>query len=180
ASLISAGRSRTRPSPSANATVLPSRLKAQAAAGASDATDRDGGSMLRHSGFPRSSFTVLLEAIFEAALQVLAVEVAADEDQLAGAFLAILPRRAPVGVHHHVHALEDVAPRRAVDRQDTLAAQDVAAAQLQERAHPFLEPVGIDRPVRGEAEACDFLAMVVIVAVLEEVRLELKDALQVE
>ena len=151
-SFISAGSRRTRPSPSAKAAILPSRLKAQAATGASDATEREGGSVVRHSGFPRSSFTGLLQAIFEAALQVLGVEVAADEDQLAGALLAILPRRAPVGVHHHVHALEDVALGRPVDRQDALAAQDVAAAQLQQRAHPLLELVGIDRPVGGEAD----------------------------
>ena len=44
AAFTSAGSSRTRPSPSANATVLPSRLKAQAATGASAATEREGGS----------------------------------------------------------------------------------------------------------------------------------------
>src|SRR4051812_48928032 len=180
ACLTSACSSRTRPSPSANAAILPSRLNAQAATGASAATERDGGSVVRHSGFPRSSFTSLLQAVFEAALQVLGVEVAADEDQLARALVAFLPRRAPVGVHHHVHALEDVAARRAVDRQDALAAQDVTAAQLQQRAHPFLELIGIDRAIRGEAEARDLVAMVVVVAVCEEIRLELQDALEVE
>ena len=74
----------------------------------------------------------------------------------------------------------DVALGRAVDRQDALAAQDVAAAQLQQRAHPFLELVGIDRPVGGEGQARDLVAVVVVVAVLEEVGLELEDALEVE
>src|SRR5262249_39021494 len=121
-----------------------------------------------------------LQAVFEAAFQVLAVEVAADEDKLARALLAVLPGLAPVGIHHHMHALIDVAPRRAVDRQDALAAEDVGAAQLQERAHPFLEFVGIDRPVGSEAEALHPLFVVVVMAVLEEIRLELQDALQVE
>src|SRR5262249_40769665 len=151
----------------------------QAAAGASATTERDGGSVVRHSGLARSSFTSL-QAVFEAALEVLGVEVAADEDELAGALLAFFPRRAPVGVHHHVHALIDVAPRSAVDRQDALAAQDVLALELQQRAHPFLEAIRIDRTVAAEREARHLVAMVVVVAVLEEVRLEFEDALQVE
>src|SRR5690349_3396942 len=119
--------------------------------------------------------SLLLQAVFEAALEVLAVEVAADEDQLARALLAVLPGRAPVGIHHHVHALVDVALGRAVDGEDTLAAQDVLAPELQQRAHPLLEPVGIDRPVGAEGEAGDLLAVIVVVAVLEEMRLELED-----
>ena len=59
ASSMSAGSRRTRPSPSAKATVAPSRLKAQAAAGASAATERAGGSVCRHAGFARSSFTAI-------------------------------------------------------------------------------------------------------------------------
>src|SRR5882672_8958927 len=131
---MSAGSRRTLPSPSANATVAPSRLKAQAAAGASAATVRAGGKVCRQAGFARSSFTRLFQAVFEAALQVLAVEVAADEDELAGALLAVLPRRTPVAVHHHVDALVDVAPRRTVDGEYSLAAEDIGTAQLQERA----------------------------------------------
>ena len=83
-------------------------------------------------------------------------------------------------VHHHVHALIDVAPRCAVDGEDALAAEDVGAAQLQERAHPLLELVGIDRTVGGERQALHLFLMVVIVAVMEEVGLELEDALQIE
>src|SRR5690242_4467262 len=79
--------------------------------------------------FARDDTGSLLKAVFEAALEVFAVEVAADEDELARALLSLLPRRAPVGIHHHVHALEDVAARRAVDRQDALAAQDVLAPE---------------------------------------------------
>src|SRR4249920_2562938 len=88
AAAISAGSRRTLPSPSAKATVAPSRLKAQAAAGASAAIERAGGRVCRHAGFARSGFTRLLEAVFEAALQVVAVEIAADEDELAGTLLA--------------------------------------------------------------------------------------------
>ena len=58
-------------------------LKAQAAAGASAATARPGGRVCRQAGFERSSFTCLLQAVVEAALEVLAVEIAADEDELA-------------------------------------------------------------------------------------------------
>ena len=79
-----------------------------------------------------------------------------------------------------MHALIDVASRRAVDGQDALAAEDVGAAQLQQRAHPLLELVGIDRPVGGERQALDLFLVVVIVAVMQEVGLELEDALQVE
>src|SRR5262249_35289876 len=140
----------------------------------------DGGRVCRQSGLPRSSFTDLLQAVFEAALEVLAVEVAADEHELARTLLAVLPRLTPVGVHHHVHALIDVALGRAVNGEDALAAQDILAAQLQQRAHPLLELVGIDRPVGAEGEAGNLLAMIVIVAVLEEVGLELEDALEVE
>src|SRR6185436_18707128 len=106
--------------------------------------ERAGGRVWRQAGFERSIFTRLLQAVFEAALQVLAVEVAADEHELARALLVGLPRHAPVAVHHHMDALVDVAARRAIDGEDALAAEDVLAAQLQERAHPFLEPVRID------------------------------------
>src|SRR5471030_106108 len=179
--LMSADNRRTRPSPSPKPTVAPSRLKAQAAMGASHATERVGGSVVCHAGFPRSSFTPgLLEAVFEAALQVIAVEIAADEDELARALLARLPRRAPARVHHHVHALVDVALGRAVDRQDALAAEDVRPLDLQERAHPLLELVGIDRLVGGDRQALHLFLMIVVVAVLEEVGFELEDAVQVE
>src|SRR5882672_93540 len=124
AAAISAGSRRTLPSPSAKATVAPSRLKAEAAAGASAAMERAGGRVCRQAGFARSSFTRLLEAVFEAALQVVAVEIAADEDELAGTLLAVLPGRTPVAVHHHMDALEDVASRRTVDGQNALAAED--------------------------------------------------------
>src|SRR6266853_1904615 len=67
---------------------------------ASAAIERAGGRVCRQAGFARSSFTRLFQAVFEAALQVLAVEVAADEDELAGTLLAVLPRRTPVAVHH--------------------------------------------------------------------------------
>src|ERR1700730_11625106 len=178
AAAISAGSSRTLPSPSAKATPAPSRLKAQAAAGASAAIERAGGRVCRQAGFARSSFTRLFQAVFEAALQVLAVEVAADEDELAGTLLAVLPRRTPVAVHHHVDALVDVAPRCAVDRQNALAAEDVGTAQLQERAHPFLELVGIDRTIGAERQAFDRFFVVVIVTVMEKVGFKFKKALQ--
>src|SRR5258708_27409463 len=77
-------------------------------------------------------------------------------------------------------ALVDVAPRRAVDGQNALAAEDIAAAQLQQRAHPFLELVGLDRALGAERHTLDLFLMVVIVAVFEEVRLEFEDALQIE
>src|SRR6267154_4361464 len=105
AAAISAGSRRTLPSPSANATVAPSRLKAQAAAGASAATVRAGGRVWRQAGFARSSFTRLFQAVFETTLEIVAVEVAADEHELARTLLALFPRRAPVAVHHHVDAL---------------------------------------------------------------------------
>src|SRR6266850_2228892 len=177
---MSAGSRRTLPSPRAKAAVVPSRLKAQAAAGASAATVRAGGRVWRQAGFARSSFTRLFQAVFETTLEIVAIEVAADEHQLARTLLIVFPRRAPVAVHHHMDALVDVAPRSAVDRQNALAAEDVAAAQLQERTHPFLELVGIDRPVGAERHALDLLLMVVIVAMLEEVRLEFEDALEIE
>src|SRR6266446_646637 len=170
---ISAGIERTLPSPRAKAAVAPSRLKAQAAAGASAATVRAGGRVWRQAGFARSSFTRLFQAVFETTLEIVAVEVAADEHELARTLLAVFPRRAPVAVHHHVDALVDVAPRRTVDGQNALAAEDVAAAQLQQRAHPFLELVGIDRAFSADRP-------VVIVAMFEEVRLEFEDALEVE
>src|SRR5712672_2111392 len=102
AAAISAGSRRTLPSPSAKATVAPSRLKAQAAAGASAVTVRAGGRVWRQAGFARSSFTRLFQAVFEAALEVIAIEVAADEHQLARTLLIVFPRRAPVAVHHHM------------------------------------------------------------------------------
>src|ERR1700682_3863866 len=76
--------------------------------------------------------------------------------------------------------LEDVAPRRAVDGQNALAAEDIGPAQLQERTHPFLELVGVDRTVGAERQALDRLLMVVVVAVMEKVGFELEDALQIE
>ena len=55
---ISAGSSRTWPSPRAKATVLPSRLKAQAATGASVARERADGRVCCQAGLARSSFTM--------------------------------------------------------------------------------------------------------------------------
>jgi len=75
AAWMSAGSSRTRPSPSAKATSELSLLKAQAATGASPAMERPGGSVCCQAGSARSSFT-LFQAVVEAALEVLAVEVA--------------------------------------------------------------------------------------------------------
>ena len=61
------------------------------------------------AGFARSSFTRLLQAIIEAALEVLAIEVAADEDDAALALLIGAPRALMIAVEDHVHALEDEA-----------------------------------------------------------------------
>src|SRR5262249_38581241 len=140
----SAGTMRTRPSPSAKP-AAPSRAKAQAVTGASQAMLRVGGGSNAQRAFKTSSFIGRNAASdlagFEALLQRLAIEIAADEDQLAAALVAVLPGIAPVGIHQHVHALEHVATRRALDIEDALGAEDVRSLALQQLAHPTLELV---------------------------------------
>src|SRR5262245_36213468 len=201
----SAGRKWTRPAPVDAASVAPSAAKASPVTNAPSSSVRAG--TLRVSAAAATS--ALERAGREAALERLAVELAADEDQLAGARIVLPPGLAPVGVHHHVHGLEDEAPILALDREHALRAQDVGALLLQHAADPHPEAVGVHRAVehagdRGDAVVVDVVVMVVVVivvmvvimivvvvimlmvmivvvpALLQELGLDREDALQIE
>src|SRR5262245_6692860 len=137
-------------------------------------------------------------------------QLAADEDDAAFALLAGLPRALVVAVENHVHALEHEALVVVLERQDALAAQNARPLRLHEVLHPGEEFVRVERLVGLERDRLHLfvvivlqaavvamrvavimvmamvvaVTMVVIVmmvtAVVEEFRLDLHDAVEIE
>src|SRR5215813_4507243 len=127
-------------------------------------------------------------------------QLAADEDDAAFAFVARLPGALVVAVENHVHALKHEALVVVLERQDTLAAQNVRPLDLHELLHPRKELVGVERLVGLERDRLHLfvvivfqtavvmvpmpmiivVVMVMVSAVAEEFRLDLHDAVEVE
>src|ERR1700739_3940032 len=70
------------------------------------------------------------DAAFESFGDRLARQVAADEDDAAFALLVLVPGPLVIAVEDHVHALKDEALVVALEREDTLATQNVRAFLL--------------------------------------------------
>src|SRR6185369_14075730 len=149
----------------------------------------------------------LSDAAFEALPDLLLRQLAADEDDAAFALLAILPRALMIAVEDHVHALEHEALGVVLEGEDALAAQDVLAFGRHQVLHPGKELVRVQRLVRPqryglhvfvvvvlEAVAMTVAMMVMIVPMmivvvmmmivviggLQELRLDVEDAVEVE
>src|SRR3984893_6383870 len=132
---------------------------------------------------------------------------AADENGAARALFAVLPGTLMVAVEDHVDALEHEALGIVLERQDALAAQDLLALLGDQVLDPGEELVGIERLLGLEREGLHVLvvivlepAMVVIVVMvvamlvimvvivvmavpvlaLQEGRLDVQDAVEVE
>src|SRR5262245_4179216 len=91
-------------------------------------------------------------------------QLAADEDDAAFAFLALLPRALVVAVEDHVHALEHEARGVVLERQDSLAAQDARPLLLHEVLHPGKELVGVERMIGLERYRMHLLIVIVLQA----------------
>src|SRR5690606_33064051 len=102
------------------------------------------------------------EAAFEALPYLLFRQVAADEDDAAVALLHLLPRALVIAVEDHVHALEDEALGIVLERQNTLAAQNVRPLDRHQILNPREEPVGIERPVGGQRYRLHLLVVIVL------------------
>src|SRR5262245_11827098 len=136
-------------------------------------------------------------------------QLAADEDNAAFAFLALLPRALVVAVEDHMHALEHEARGVVLERQDALAAQDARPLLLHEILHPGEELVGVERLVGLERQRVHLLVVIVlqaaaivvvmmavtvavlmivimivvrvrVMAVAQKLRLDLQDAVEIE
>src|SRR6478609_317762 len=84
------------------------------------------------------------DAAFEAGLDPLLRQVAADEYDPAFPLLPIFPWPLVIAGEDHVHALKHEPLVVALELQDALAAQDVGAVPLHQVLHPGEEPVGIE------------------------------------
>src|SRR5215468_10481724 len=91
-------------------------------------------------------------------------QLAADEDDAAFAFLTRLPGALVVAVENHVHALKHEALVVVLERQDTLAAQNVRPLDLHELLHPRKELVGVERLVGLERDRLHLFVVIVFQA----------------
>src|SRR5690606_34228038 len=98
---------------------------------------------LRDQAVRRSASGWRRLAGLEAFLDLLDVEVAADEDEAAFALLTVLPRTLVVALDDHVDALHDVAFLITLEGDDALEAQDVGTVGLGDLLDPREEPVGV-------------------------------------
>ena len=92
---------------------------------------------------------------------------------------SLAPRPAEVAAHQHVHALEHDAVRIVLQGEDALVAQQIVAVDLDHRRQELLELHAVERPLGAEHERLHGVVVVVMV-VLEELRLDLEDRVQVE
>src|SRR5690606_1798428 len=99
------------------------------------------------------------DAAQEAGQQFLAVQLAPDEHQLAGA-RRLAPGTLRTAVEHHVHAVEDVAALVTLDVQHALHAQDVLAMRLQQPGQPVVHLACIERARLLDADGTDLGIMV--------------------
>ena len=96
------------------------------------------------------------------------------------ALLARLPVALQVAVEDHVHALEDEALRLVREGHDALAAQDVRALDLGQVRDPRHELLRVDLAVDLHGDGLHVLVVMMVMAVLEEIRLDLEDAVEIE
>src|ERR1700722_3564788 len=88
--------------------------------------------------------------------------VAADEDGAAHARLAVLPCPLMIAVEDHVHALEHETLGVVLERENTLAAQDLLPLLRHQVLDPREELVGIERLLGLERERLHVLVVIVL------------------
>lgn len=79
----------------------------------------------------------------EAVFQLLAVEIAADEDKAAFALFAFFPGALVITFDDHVNTLNDIAFRIVLERDDALEAQDLRTIGLRNLLDPREETIGV-------------------------------------
>src|SRR5580692_50731 len=103
-------------------------------------------------------------AALEAFGDLLAGQIAADEDDTAVALLAVFPWPLVVAVEDHVHALEHKARIVVLEGEDAFAAQNVRAFLLHQVLHPRKELVRIERLVAAQRNRLHVLVVIVLEA----------------
>lgn len=101
------------------------------------------------------------EAGVEACLELLTVEISANENQGVHAQGARRPRSLQLTIEHHVHAVENISARFALDGDDALHAEDVRAATFEQIREPVVELVGIHGTWIRETDGGDFFIVMV-------------------
>ena len=103
----------------------------------------------------------LREAGFKITLEFVAIEVFADEDELGGAGLVILPRAVGHAFEERVHALEDVAFVASLDGEHALHAVQVFPSIVQQESEPIVDEIEVEIAVEGERDAPDGVVVVI-------------------
>jgi hypothetical protein len=93
-------------------------------------------------------------------------------------FSPVFPETLGVAFDQHVHALDDEASIVVLHRDDALHPKDLHPEILGNFLNPGDEPVGIHRPARGQRQTGDPIIVRVVGAVLEKLRLDLEDPVQ--
>mmetsp|Transcript_33705 Transcript_33705/g.67129 ORF Transcript_33705/g.67129 Transcript_33705/m.67129 type:complete len:396 (+) Transcript_33705:309-1496(+) len=84
------------------------------------------------------------QAVVEPCSKLCVVEPLADEDELALARLAFLPRLCEGAIHHHVHRVEYEALLGMGNGQDAFHPENVLASRLEQLGHPRLDEVEVE------------------------------------
>ena len=86
---------------------------------------------------------LLLGLAGQGGVQLLAVQLTADEDEAAFALFIFLPRALVIALDDHVHALHHVTLGIALEGNDALEAKDIRAVGLGDLLDPREEPLGV-------------------------------------
>ena len=97
------------------------------------------------------------EALAEAGVEFLAVEISADEDQLTAAEFTAFPGTVCLAFEEHVDALEDETFGGSIDIKNSLHAEDVGSLGLEQCGEPLVETLGVEGSGFLDADAGDGL-----------------------
>src|SRR5262245_7421780 len=118
----------------------------------------------RSSSSPQERTRLSRHAARKSFPDLLLRQLAADEDDAAFAFLAVLPGALVIAVEDHVQALEHETRGVVLERQDALAAQNARPLLLHEILHPGEELVGVERLVGLERHRMHLLVVIMLQA----------------
>ena len=105
------------------------------------------------------------QALAKSLFQPLAVQVAADENELVVALLSLGPGAVGPAVEEHVDPLKHESPRIALDAQHPLHAENVRPFLHQQLAQPLVEFALIEVAGDGDADGKDIFVVFVFMGV---------------
>ena len=112
------------------------------------------------------SHRAIAELLGEAALEtfgdLLAGQVAADENDAAFALLILFPWPLMIAIEDHVHALKDKALIVILEGEDALATQNVRALFLHRILDPRKKLIGVERLVGAKRDRLHFFVVVML------------------